>query len=639
MSPRAVIFLLFWLVCISGYGQKNETDSLESLVKSLPADTTKVWLLNKLVLSLRDKDSNKALRYAGESKNLAELLVYKPGLATALENIGWILYRKGDYTKAFDNSTQALKISEELHDRAAMARCLISIAAISFEQKQYDRAIENFRSSHRMAKEIGDDMVMARSLNNIAYTFLQLNNLDSALFYARKGLTISSKFKEQYMTGFAQRTLGDVYLLRKDYDKALVNFESCFRISDQEGNNFLKVSTLHRLGRTYKEKGEYHKALAYFFKNIDLANQFGYKDELERTYKLIFQTYDHLHDIPKAYEFQSKFLQIHDSLTDQRQNETITLMEARFNDEIKVAKIDLLTKDAELKEEEINGQKVLLYFYVGCLSLFVILVFVLLYIIRYTSLAKKQLEGKNKAINTQAQQLQNLNATKDKLFSIISHDLRSPLAGLKALMELVGTPGLSQDEFVNITLVLKRNLDSVHEDLDNLLLWAQTQLNGLQGAPEALDIKSLAAEKVGLFREAAESKKISIANDISEDAVVFADRNHISLVFRNLIGNAIKFNPVGGSIRLTSEHRGNHYEISVEDSGVGLSYDDLNKLFNAETHFTKPGTNKERGVGIGLLLTKEFVENNHGSIWVTSELGKGTIFTFTVRSHQEVILN
>ena len=111
---------------------------------------------------------------------------------------------------------------------------------------------------------------------------------------------------------------------------------------------------------------------------------------------------------------------------------------------------------------------------------------------------------------------------------------------------------------------------------------------------------------------------------------LFADRNQLKLVFRNLIANSIKFNEHGGMIRLSLRNRKSKMEISVADSGVGISLDELQKLFNPETHFTKPGTKQEKGIGIGLLLTKEFVESNGGSIWVTSELGKGATFTFTL---------
>jgi signal transduction histidine kinase len=202
----------------------------------------------------------------------------------------------------------------------------------------------------------------------------------------------------------------------------------------------------------------------------------------------------------------------------------------------------------------------------------------------------------------------------------------------------MNTSGLTQSEFVDIAKALKNNLDSVYSDLDNLLLWAQTQLRGLQAVPEPIVLRDLVAEKIALFNEAARNKKIEINNEINPDAIVFADRNHINLVFRNLITNAIKFNQTNGKITLSSTAYDDYHEISVTDSGVGISLEDLSKLFNAETHFTRPGTNREKGVGIGLLLTKEFVETNNGSISVKSELGRGTTFTFILKAWRAEVL-
>jgi two-component system, sensor histidine kinase and response regulator len=627
------LVILIGLLSISNIlsAQHNEADSLESLIKSVPSDTGKVWLINRLVTVLRERDNNKALSYAYQAKDLAELLRYDKGLALALENLGWILYRKGNYTKSFDYSAQALKLNEEARDDASIARCYINLAAIHYEQKQYEPAIKYFKQALAVSGKIRDNRTMARSLNNIAYTFLQMNKLDSAEFYVKKAVDHSEAIEDQYMIAFATRTMADVFEARKDYDSALENLKKCIAISDKEGNIFLKTSSLHRIAKVYSEKGELDKAIPFLIENIALATQYDYKEELERTYKLLSEVYDKKKDVAKAYEYQSRYLNVHDSLYVQRQSEKITLMQARFNDEIKQAQIELLMKEAQLNEEEIKSQKVWLYFSIGCLSLMLILAFVLFYSNRYNSMAKRQLQLKNAEINSQTYQLKNLNATKDKLFSIISHDLRSPLASLKALMELVGTPGLTHDEFVTITKTLKKSLDSVHDDLDNLLLWAQTQLKGLQAAPEPVDLKTLVDEKITLFNEAAQAKKISMTNDVKEGTFVYADPNHIGLALRNLLANAIKFNPVGGTITITSTNRGDMNEVSVIDSGIGIAMDDITKLFNAETHFTKPGTHRERGAGIGLLITKEFIENNHGSIWVTSELGKGSTFTFTLR--------
>jgi signal transduction histidine kinase len=171
----------------------------------------------------------------------------------------------------------------------------------------------------------------------------------------------------------------------------------------------------------------------------------------------------------------------------------------------------------------------------------------------------------------------------------------------------------------------------VQEDLDNLLYWAQSQLNGLQTKNEEIKVRAIIDEKIKLFNDAAGRKGISIVNDVSEDLAVFADKNHLSLIIRNLLANAIKFNPRGGSIWIQEKISDDKVEISVTDSGVGIKSNDLKKLFNAQTHFSSVGTEQEKGVGIGLLLTKEFIEKSGGSIWVTSELGKGSTFTFTTK--------
>ena len=620
------------------HGQHVNIDSLESLARSVPSDTTKVWLLNKLVQELREKDNNKALSYALEAERLAELMNYKGGLAGALEHQGWICYRKGDFGKSLDLSLRSLKLYEQLESGAGVARALISIGAIHFEQKQFDAAIANFKKASVTGLILNDQRIVSRCANNIAYAFAITNKLDSAEFYAEKALTIGKDLNDYYTTAYAYRTKGDIDFLRGDYTNALKNFNASLKLADADNNTFIRVATLHRLGKLFKTKGDNSTAIKYLEANTLIAAKYGYKEELEKTYKLLADIYGEQHDIGKAYRYQSQYISLHDSLYYQRQDQQIALMEMKFSTEMKEAQIDLLTKDAELKTREIERQQLWLYFTIGTLVLAVLLAVALFYINRAGHKAKRQVEEKNNAIQHQAEQLKKLNATKDKLFSIISHDLRSPLASLKALMELVGTPGLTQDEFVNITIVLRRNLDSVHEDLDNLLLWAQTQLKGLQAFPESFSLKDLADEKIKLFREQASLKHLVITNQIDDSCIVWADRNHISIVMRNLIANAIKFNPTGGRIRISSRQIDNYYEIAVTDSGVGMSQDDIHKLFNAQTHFTRPGTHKEKGVGIGLLLAKEFIENNSGSIWVSSEVGKGTTFMFTLRTQTSAVL-
>lgn len=638
MPLRVIILIGLFLLPTVSFCQRNEIDSLESLVRSVPSDTGKVLLLNKLVNALREKDNIRALMFAREAKNLAELLRYKRGLAHALENLGWIYYRNGDFSKSLDISTQALKLSEELKDMAGIARCLISIAAIHFEQKQYRHAIRHFKKAYIVSEEIGDKYTMARSINNTAYALVKLEQIDSAYAVAKNALGLSNISGDPYMIAFAHRCLGDIYAARNKMTEALSHFKTCHALSIKNNNMFINTSVLHRIADVYAKLGKYDEAIEYLHENIKTATRFGFKDELERAYELISEVYFKKNELVKAYQYQATYVALHDSLYNQRNSEQIALMQIRFDTELKQAQIELLTKDTALKAEDIKRKQVWIYFYVGCLTLLLILAFVLFYNNRQNSLAKLALQEKNNEIEKQTHQLRNLNTTKDKLFSIISHDLRSPVASLKALMEIMNTTGLSREEFVDISKVLKRNLDSVYEDLDNLLIWAQTQLKGIMANREDIDLYKLAEEKVNFFTDVAGVKNIEIINNIKPGIFVLADRNHLNLVLRNLIANAIKFNRLNGTITLSAKKSGSECAVSVADSGIGISQADITRLFNAETHFTTPGTQKEKGVGIGLLLTKEFIEKNEGAIWVNSIAGEGATFTFTLKTSKQAQL-
>lgn len=636
MLLRALLVVIFLQVFAYCRAQVSETDSLENIIKTIPSDTSKVWQLNKLVTILRERDNNKAFEYAREAKDLALLLDYEKGLSQALENLGWIHYRRGDYSEAFELSAEAMTLAEKLNDKAGIARCLNNIAAINFEQNQHTLAIENFKKAYTVSSEIGDGPGISRSLNNVAYCFLGINQLDSARYYAELGREASRRYDRPYLEGFALRTLGDVDFNEKKYNNALEKYEQVIHMADKLENVFLKVSTIHRIGESYVFLSRSDLALGYLLKNISIARQYEFRRELERSLKLISEIYAKRKEIGKAYDYQNQYLAVHDSLYQQQSSEQMALMQVKFDSEMKEAKIELLTKDAQLKQEEINSQRMWMYFSIGSLTLMAVLAFVLLYSNRMKKRANDELEVKNREIQLQAQQLKNLNITKDKLFSIISHDLRSPLASLRGLMDILDVDGLSSQDFITTSKKLRRNLESVQEDLDNLLFWAQSQLNGLQSNPENLQLRPIVDEKIELFGEIARQKKITIINELDDSISIVADKNHISLVVRNLLANAIKFNKLGGLITISEKSIKDYVEISVSDSGVGMTTSDLGKLFNAETHFTNPGTHQEKGVGIGLLLTKEFIEKSGGSIWATSELGKGSTFTFTVKQGMPV---
>ncbi|HSH18825.1 MAG TPA: hybrid sensor histidine kinase/response regulator [Draconibacterium sp.] len=235
-------------------------------------------------------------------------------------------------------------------------------------------------------------------------------------------------------------------------------------------------------------------------------------------------------------------------------------------------------------------------------------------------------------IELQAQELRHANALKDKMFSVISHDLRSPLSSIKLTLDFVATGVLKPDSelFKDTVKDLVKTTDEAYVLLENLLGWAKSQSNTLKVHPENLELKSLALSVVGLLKLSSENKKIKIENKITDDIIVLADMQMVHSVFRNLLSNALKFTPGNGAIEINTLKKDIEVEISIKDSGVGISTNNLKKIFDQNQSVKTFGTNNEAGSGLGLVLCKDFVEKNGGKIWVESESGKGSIFTFTL---------
>lgn len=233
-------------------------------------------------------------------------------------------------------------------------------------------------------------------------------------------------------------------------------------------------------------------------------------------------------------------------------------------------------------------------------------------------------------LNEQAEELIDLNEVKNKLLSVISHDVRAPLSMLTKVIEMHGDNTISDQDVKDLLPKLGENLNQVSGFLENLLIWSKSQFDGEKVLPMSFDMAEEVDKKIRLLTEAIEAKDISIELiNQSEDSLAFADINMIRVVLRNLLSNAIKFSKVGGNITFTVKAKGNLMEVALADDGVGIAQENLDKLFSKET-FTTHGTNMEQGTGLGLMLAKEFIQKNRGRIWVESTLGKGSTFYFSV---------
>lgn len=229
-------------------------------------------------------------------------------------------------------------------------------------------------------------------------------------------------------------------------------------------------------------------------------------------------------------------------------------------------------------------------------------------------------------------QLRELNATKDKFFSIMAHDLKNPLSIFALATDTLVKEyeHLEKEDLNEYLRDLKDNAQNIYNLLENLLTWSRTQRGKISYNPDIFDLKFIVDSNVQLYIAAAHAKKISIENQVNEEIRVFSDSNLINTILRNLINNAIKFTNEGGTITVSVESHLKYYQVNVSDTGVGMSDLVIDNLFKIDVNTSTLGTGNEKGTGLGLIVCKEFVKLLGGEIWAKSELGSGSTFSFTI---------
>lgn len=230
------------------------------------------------------------------------------------------------------------------------------------------------------------------------------------------------------------------------------------------------------------------------------------------------------------------------------------------------------------------------------------------------------------------QELRDSNTSKDKFLSIIAHDLKSPLAALRSMLDLLNAnlSDFTEEDIKEIIGEMDNSAKNVYELLEDLLSWSRAQTGKIQFNPDNIDIKMIVNNNLSLMKHNADKKNIHLYASVPASIICYADANMVSTVIRNLVSNAVKFTFSGGEIRVSVIESDSFVEVSVSDTGIGMSQENIEKLFRLDTHVTTLGTSQEKGTGLGLILCKEFVENNDGRIWVESEQGKGSSFKFTL---------
>lgn len=261
---------------------------------------------------------------------------------------------------------------------------------------------------------------------------------------------------------------------------------------------------------------------------------------------------------------------------------------------------------------------------------FVVLFFIVFFLQKETERYQEEIEVKSSELSEDRDRMEKLNFTKDKIFSIISHDLRSPIASLQGLLVLIQNDHLSKEDFNKATSGLEKKVQQLSNSLDELLTWSKAQLHGINPKPETIALKPLIQEVTAISKLAARNKKIIITTNMPGEWDVYCDPNMLKSVITNLTTNAIKFTQEGGAVSIFCKKDKGRVFINIEDTGIGIPPENIEKILNPTVHFSTNGTNNEKGTGLGLVMCSEFVAKNNGKLTIKSKPQKGSLFTISL---------
>lgn len=566
----------------------------------------------------RVKDYEQSLGWLIRSLAIEDSLNLRKEKIFTLLTMARVFEAVGDNLKSLEFLRQAQQLSDQEKDRHIQTLILNEDGRVKAAHGKEEEAFEDYELALEYARELKQQGLEAEALIHLGQLLTRKKKNTEALDKFKTALAIYREMKDKMNEAIALNEVGEMYRLMKNHDRALANHVAAIEIRQRQKDDAGLARSYNNAGILYFDEKNFKRAIA----NLQLAEQSGQKaheqSELMKSYNYLSKCYRELKDYKKALEYHELFLAIDDMMNQDKNERELLEAQNRYVIQKQETQIDQLEGDREQQEKVIEAQKKLR----NILVLLTASGFIIGVLVLYLYFSKRR----------SARKLEELNATKDKLFSIIGHDLKGPLNSLTSFSSLLlnHIDKISKEEIKMLSQDIDKSLKNLFTLLENLLEWSRSQTGSIDFKPEPFDLADVLRENEELLKVQAQNKKISIINLNRMNLPVNLHRNSINTVVRNLISNAIKFTPEGGEIRLNADNKEGHYTISVTDTGVGMSDDAIKKLFKIGTKYSTLGTAKEKGTGLGLILCKDFVEKNGGIIGVESRVGVGSKFYFTV---------
>ncbi|MCF7797157.1 MAG: tetratricopeptide repeat protein [Lentisphaeria bacterium] len=564
------------------------------------------------------------------------------GIATTLINLGSVYKVQGNFDMALDMYLQAITIADTIGFLEGEAWTYYNVAVLYKTMQEFDRALEYNQQAMTIYEKLPENLKgVALCLNEFGAIYNAKGESEKSLNYHQRALTIYRNHHDSYGIARTYTDIGNFYFSHGDHRKALEYFDKSYSLRRDINDSLGRIQTLQAIAKTNFALGRYDLALTNYQQAQELARKADMLSTMEINYEGMARVYAAQEDFKTAYEFYREFTDIKDSLFSSRVTSRISDLQVKYQTERSRRENEVLRKDNEIQELMLikaNYQR-----YVLSLVIVVVLIFLLFLFIRYRSgkkmtarlqEQKDQLTKTLEQLRQREEELEELNATKDRFFSIVSHDLRGPLGGFYRLTETMvrEIDNLSQGEIKEAMAGVHQSAEHMYKLLENLLEWSRLQLGKVELHKESFDLADTVTSTLEMMKTQASVKNIHLDLHLPDTLLrVTADANMLGTIIRNLVSNAIKFTPRGGEVDISIDQADEKFaRVTISDNGVGMDRATLASLFDIGKPKRQTGTENEQGTGLGLILCKELVEKHGGTISADSTPNKGSTFRFTL---------
>ena len=517
-----------------------------------------------------------------------------------------------------------IEMAEKINNLKMLSIINENIAGLYASQKDYKQALEFYKKVKRINTKIGNEVFMAETMSNMASVYADMNELEYAMYNVNASISVFEKNEITDWLAFAYEVKGKTYLKEDKFKWALYWYRQSEVLHDKLQDERGQIDLYNGMAEAYLGQEKDSISKNYALKAYEISRKLNFKEGTQKCANTLYRISKINKDYDTALTYHELYTKLSDTLSRNENKKSLTMLKTKL-------KYDQQKEDLIIANEKaLAKQKNYVYASLGILTIFLIVTFL---VRRNEHLQKKlniELKANQEELERSEYKLRELNDTKDKLFSIIGHDLRGPIGAFQGLLKLYKDGEVNQKEFLSFIPKLGADLDHISFTLNNLLSWGQSQMNGAVTKPTVISLDNLVTDNIKLLSEIATKKSIKVVSRLSENTLAWSDGDQIDIVIRNLMSNALKFTPENGMITVGAAEKNNHWEIFVRDTGVGMDRETQEKVFAENSSHTTYGTNNEKGTGLGLSLCKEMVEKNNGAIWVDSIPRKGSCFYFTL---------